>query len=98
MTRFQSSIRSSSLCSIIFKSYEKYARRLIIVKAEELTFGLRVRIIDGFHIGKIGIVIAKGTQTVLLDIGEPLLISEPPEHLEPAPEDPLPPGWEEVEI
>ncbi|MEK4449950.1 hypothetical protein [Paenibacillus sp. FSL L8-0506] len=68
------------------------------MKAEELTFGLRVRIIDGFHIGKIGIVIAKGTQTVLLDIGEPLLINVLPKHLEPAPKYPLPPGWEEVEI
>jgi len=72
--------------------------RLIIMKAEELTLGLRVRVKDGFHIGKIGIVLAKGTQTVLLDIGEPLLINVLPEHLEPVPEDPLPPGWEEVEI
>lgn len=68
------------------------------MKIEELTLGVRVRIKDGFHIGKIGIVIAKGTQTVLLDIGEPLLINVLPEHLEPVPEDPLPPGWEEVEI
>ncbi|MNB71351.1 hypothetical protein D3C75_179140 [compost metagenome] len=68
------------------------------MKAEELTLGVRVRITDGFHIGKIGIVIAKGTQTVLLDIGEPLLISVLPGNLKPAPEDPLPPGWEEVEI
>lgn len=68
------------------------------VKIEELKLGVRVRIKEGFHIGKIGIVIAKGTETVLLDIGEPLLISEPPEHLGPAPEDPLPPGWEEVEL
>lgn len=64
----------------------------------EITIGIRVRITVGFHLGKIGTVLAKGTETVLLDIGEPLLISEPPEHLEPAPEDPLPPGWEEVEI
>ncbi|MEK4453883.1 hypothetical protein [Paenibacillus sp. FSL L8-0506] len=68
------------------------------MNSNKITLGIRVRITDGFHIGKIGIVIAKGTRTVLLDIGEPLLISEPPEHLEPAPEDPLPPGWEEVEI
>lgn len=64
----------------------------------EITIGIRVRIITGFHTGRIGIVLAKGTQTVLLDIDEPLLINEPLEHLEPAPEDPLPPGWEEVEI
>ncbi len=64
----------------------------------EINIGTRVRIKDGFHIGKIGIVIAKGTQTVLLDIGEPLLISELPEHLEPTPEDTLKPGWEEVEF
>lgn len=68
------------------------------MKLEDLIYGVRVRITDGFHIDKIGIVLAKGTETVLLDIGEPLLISEPPEHLEPLPEDPLPPGWEEVEI
>ncbi|WP_339815591.1 hypothetical protein [Paenibacillus sp. FSL R5-0928] len=68
------------------------------VKIEELTLGVRVCITYGIHISKIGIVIAKGTQTVLLDIGEPLLISVLPAHLEPAPEDPLPPGWEEVEI
>ncbi|MDH6430301.1 MULTISPECIES: hypothetical protein [Paenibacillus] len=65
---------------------------------DNITPGLRVRIIDGFHIGKIGIVLAKGTKTVLLDIGEPLLISVLPEHLEPAPEDTLKPGWEEFEI
>lgn len=68
------------------------------LKIEELELGVRVHIKEGFHIGKIGIVIAKGTQTVLLDIGEPLLISELPEYLEPAPEDPLPPGWEEMEV
>lgn len=62
------------------------------MKTEELTLGLRVHITAGFHNAKIGIVIAKGTQTVLLDIGEPLLISELPEHLEPAPENPLPLG------
>lgn len=64
----------------------------------DITLGLRIRIIAGFRSGKIGIVLAKETQIVLLDIGEPLLISELPEHLEPAPEDPLPPGWEEFEV
>jgi hypothetical protein len=68
------------------------------MKLEDLIYGIRVRIITGFHTGKIGIVLAVGSKTVLLDIGEPLLISEPYEHLEPAPEDPLPPGWAEVEI
>lgn len=68
------------------------------MKIEEITLGIQVRITYGFHISKIGIVIAKGTQTVLLDIGEPLLISVLPAHLEKAPEDPLPPGWEEFEI
>ncbi|WP_340034052.1 hypothetical protein [Paenibacillus sp. FSL H3-0302] len=65
---------------------------------DNITPGLRVRIIAGFHSSKIGIVLAKGTQTVLLDIGEPLLISELPVHLEPVPEDTLKPGWEEFEI
>ncbi|MEK4193313.1 MULTISPECIES: hypothetical protein [unclassified Paenibacillus] len=68
------------------------------MKIEELILGVRVRIKDGFHIGKIGIVIAKGTQTVLLDIDEPLLISVLPAYLEPAPENPLPPGWAEFDI
>ncbi|WP_340010392.1 MULTISPECIES: hypothetical protein [unclassified Paenibacillus] len=68
------------------------------MKIEELTLGVQVRIIDGFHISKIGIVIAKGTKNVLLDIGEPLLISVLPAHLKPAPEDPLPPGWEEIKV
>ncbi|MEK4878960.1 hypothetical protein MKX34_11935 [Paenibacillus sp. FSL R5-0636] len=68
------------------------------MKIEELKLGVRVRIKNGFHINKIGIVIAKGTQTVLLDIDEPLLISVLPAYLETAPENPLPPGWEEVKI
>ncbi|MEK5277717.1 MULTISPECIES: hypothetical protein [Paenibacillus] len=68
------------------------------MKAEEITLGIRVRITYGFHISKIGIVLAKGTKTVLLDIGEPLLISMLPEHLEPTPEDPLATGWEEIEL
>ncbi|HEY4429570.1 MAG TPA: hypothetical protein VGN87_00885 [Paenibacillus sp.] len=64
----------------------------------EITIGIRVRIIAGFHSNKIGFVLAKGTHTILIDVGEALLISELPEHLENAPEDPLPPGWEEFEI
>ncbi|WP_339189862.1 hypothetical protein MKY54_05500 [Paenibacillus sp. FSL P2-0121] len=43
-------------------------------------------------------MLAKGTQTVLLDIGELLLISELPERIEPTPEDLLPPGWEGFEV
>jgi hypothetical protein len=64
----------------------------------EITIGIRVCIITGFHIGKIRIVLAKETQTVLLDIGEPLPISVLPKHLEPVPEYPLPPGWAEFEV
>lgn len=60
--------------------------------------GDHVRITAGHWIDRIGTVSQIGDKTIVIDIGEPLLISEPPEHLEPAPEDPLPPGWEEVEI
>lgn len=62
----------------------------------DITPGLRVRINTGHWINRTGTVLAIGAKTVLIDIGEPLLINEPPEHLEPAPEDPLPPGWEEI--
>jgi hypothetical protein len=68
------------------------------MKLDEITLGLRVRICGGHWSGRHGIVLAIGSKTVLLDIGEPLLISEPPEHLELAPEDPLPPGWAEFDI
>ncbi|MNC11766.1 hypothetical protein D3C75_594730 [compost metagenome] len=63
-----------------------------------ITPGLRVRINTGHWTDRTGTVLAIGTKTVLLDIGEPLLISVLPKHLEKAPEDPLPPGWEEFEI
>lgn len=68
------------------------------MKLDEITIGLRVRNCTGHWSGRYGIVLAIGSKTVLLDIGEPLLISEPPEHFEPSPEDPLPPGWEEFKI
>ncbi|MNT90866.1 hypothetical protein D3C72_2318720 [compost metagenome] len=68
------------------------------MRIKDVTLGVRVSIIDGHWKGRIGTVIAIGTRTVLLDIGEPMLISELPEHLEPTPEDPLPPGWEEFDI
>lgn len=58
-----------------------------ILKTEDLTPGVRTLITSGLHTDKIGIVVAKGTQTILLDIGEPLLICELPEHLEPVPKD-----------
>jgi hypothetical protein len=54
-----------------------------ILKTEDLILGVRTRITAGLHTDKIGIVLAKGTQTILLDIGEPSLICELPEHLEP---------------
>lgn len=68
------------------------------MKLDEITIGLRVRIYASHWSERYGIVLDIGSKTILIDIGEPLLISEPPEHLEPAPEDPLPPGWEEFEI
>lgn len=68
------------------------------MKLEDVTLGARVSITDGHWKDRTGTVIAIGTRTILLDIGEPLLISELPEHLEPAPEDQLPQGWEEFDI
>lgn len=63
-----------------------------------VTPGLRVQITKGHWQDRTGIVLAIGAKTILIDIGEPLLISELPEHLEPAPLDPLPPGWGEFEV
>ncbi|SEU32884.1 hypothetical protein SAMN03159358_0168 [Paenibacillus sp. NFR01] len=70
-----------------------------------ITPGLRVRITAGHWRGRTGSVVAVGTFqggseriAVLLDIDEPLLIREMPEHLDPAPEDPLQPGWAEFNI
>lgn len=60
------------------------------LEIEDLTLGIRILITAGPNAGKIGIVVAKGTQTILLDIGESSLIDELPEHLESASEDPLP--------
>lgn len=68
------------------------------MKAKDLTLGLRVQITKGHWQDRTGIVLAIGAKTILIDIGEPLLISELPEHLEPAPPDPLPLGCEEVDI
>lgn len=68
------------------------------MKLEDLTLGVRVSITDGHWKGRTGTVIAIGTRTVLLDIGEPMLISEMPERLQLALEDLFPPGWEEFEI
>ncbi|BCG57500.1 hypothetical protein [Paenibacillus sp. URB8-2] len=67
----------------------------------DITPGQRVLIAENHpsgYGGRTGRVLAKGTRTVLIDIGEPLLASIEPEYLEPAPDDPLPPGWEEVDV
>ena len=69
-----------------------------------ITPGIRVLITAGYHIGKTGRVIAVGTFAplepikALIDINEPLLIHELPEHLEPTLEESLPPGWEEFDL
>lgn len=55
----------------------------------------RVRISAGHWKGRTGRI--KSIE-VVVDIGEPLLIRLDPKDLEPVPEDPLPPGWEEVNI
>ncbi|WP_025692308.1 hypothetical protein [Paenibacillus zanthoxyli] len=75
---------------------------------DEIKPGLRVRIATDHTSGygsRTGRVVAVGTFEVnlykigaLVDIGEPLLIIVEPEALDHAPEDPLPPGWEEVDI
>jgi hypothetical protein len=68
------------------------------MKSEELSQGRRIRIKDGHpsgYCGRNGRIIAI---KVLVDIGEPLLISVDLEAIEVVPEDSLPPGWEEVEI
>jgi hypothetical protein len=75
------------------------------MKWEELKPGLPVRIIEGYHAGKIGKVLAVGTFEggpyrigALVDIAEPLLIIIDPNALQEVPEDPLPSGWEEFEV
>ncbi|KTD85779.1 hypothetical protein [Paenibacillus etheri] len=68
------------------------------MKSEELSQGRRIRIKDGQPNGygsRTGRLVAI---EVIVDIGEPLLLRVGPEALEVVPEDPLPPGWEEVEI
>lgn len=78
------------------------------MKWEELKPGMPVRIAaehdSGFG-GRRGKVEAIGTFEgyskrigALVDIGEPLQVIIEPEALEPAPEEPLPPGWEEFEV
>ncbi|MBY9078326.1 hypothetical protein KIH86_17560 [Paenibacillus sp. HN-1] len=74
---------------------------------KDITPGLRVRIATDHpsgHGSRTGRVVAVGTfegsYTIgaLIDIGEPLLTIIEPEALEPAPDEPLPPGWEEFDI
>ncbi|ASA22302.1 hypothetical protein [Paenibacillus donghaensis] len=77
------------------------------MKLTDIKPGMRVRIAakhpSGYG-GRTGSVLAVGTFEpldqcgVLLDIGEALLTVIEPEALEEAPEEPLPPGWEEFEI
>jgi len=68
------------------------------MRTEELKQGMRVQIAADHKSGygsRTGRIIAV---EVTVDIGEPLLIRIDSEALEEVPEDPLPPGWEEVEI
>ncbi|WP_313640329.1 hypothetical protein [Paenibacillus sp.] len=68
------------------------------MEAKELTLGGRIRIKKGHPNGygdRKGRLVAI---EVIVDIGEPLLLRVDPEALEVVPEDPLPPGWEEVEV
>ncbi|KHL94581.1 hypothetical protein QW71_17020 [Paenibacillus sp. IHB B 3415] len=75
------------------------------MKLEELKPGLPVRIMKGHHAGKTGKVLAIGTFEggpkrigALVDIVELVLVIVEPEDIEELPEEPLPPGWGEVEI
>ncbi|WP_339316842.1 hypothetical protein [Paenibacillus sp. FSL R10-2734] len=68
------------------------------MKIKDLKQGIGVQIIAGHWKDRIGTICQFAFGKIIIDIGEPLLISEPPEYLELAPEDPLPPGWEEVEV
>lgn len=68
------------------------------MKTEELKLGERIRIKEGHasgYGGRTGRIMAI---EVTADIGEPLLIRLDPKDIEPAPDDLLPPGWEEVNI
>lgn len=74
---------------------------------KDITPDLRVQIAADHpsgHDSRTGRVVAVGTfegsYTIgaLVDIGEPLLVIIEPEALELAPEEPLPPGWEEFEV
>ncbi|MNC34995.1 hypothetical protein D3C75_834600 [compost metagenome] len=74
---------------------------------KDITPGLPVRIAADHpsgHGSRTGRVVAVGTFegshmiSVLVDIGEPLLVIIEPEALEPAADEPLPPGWEEFDI
>lgn len=75
------------------------------MKLKELKAGLLVRITAGYHKGKTGKVISVGTFEggpkqigALVDIAEPALVIVLPDALEKLPEEPVPPGWEEVEL
>ncbi|WP_438490996.1 hypothetical protein [Paenibacillus sp. IHBB 3054] len=68
------------------------------MKIEELNPGGRIRIKEGHasdYGSRIGRIVAI---EVTVDIGEPLLVRVNPEALEAVSEDPMPPGWEEVEV
>ncbi|SET61554.1 hypothetical protein SAMN03159358_2193 [Paenibacillus sp. NFR01] len=64
----------------------------------EITLGMRVRITAGHWAGRTGFIRHMKDGKAVIDICEPLLISELPEHLEPAPDDPLLPGWAEYDV
>lgn len=52
------------------------------MKLEDVTVGVRVRITEVHWQGRTGIVLAVGAKTILIDIGEPLLVNEMPDDLE----------------
>lgn len=79
-----------------------------MMRIEDIRPGIDVHIIrdhpNGYG-GRKGKVIAIGTFEggpktigVLVDIYEACLIVVLPEHLDPIEPDPLPPGWEEIEL
>lgn len=68
------------------------------MRIEDLHLKSRVLIKEGHSSGYGGRTGRITAVEVTVDIGEPLLIRIDPGALEIMPEDPLPPGWEEVDI
>ena len=58
----------------------------------------RVRVKRGHWKGRTGVIVRADHLTAVVDIGEPLYVRVPLSNLEPAPDDPAPDGWEEVDV